>query len=180
MIVAARLPRLALAFSLALLAACSTMQPPEPSVSVLSGRLAWQAGRSGEAATQRASAQFELRGDALRGQLELTGPLGTLVARARWQPDGAELSTAEGTRRHASLQALSEAAFGEPFPLQALFDWLRGRPWAGAPHEAAPGGFEQLGWLVDTSGLAQGALTAQRGVGAEPPAWLRVRLDGPP
>jgi outer membrane lipoprotein LolB len=63
-------------------------------------------------------------------------------------------------------------------PLAALFDWLRGRPWPGAPHEAEPDGFSQLGWRVDVRALGQGLLTARRP--AEPAVTLRLRLEAAP
>jgi outer membrane biogenesis lipoprotein LolB len=62
-------------------------------------------------------------------------------------------------------------------PLQALFDWLQGQPSAQAPHAARGTGFEQLGWFVDVSALANGVLTAVRA--SEPKVTLRIRLEDP-
>jgi outer membrane lipoprotein LolB len=142
------------------------------------GRLGWQVAAAPGRPAQQASAGFELRGSVQRGTLELSTPLGTLVARAQWRPDGAELRTPDGSSRFEDLTALSRAAFGgEEVPLQALFDWLQGRPSAQAPHEARGLGFEQLGWFVDVSGLTRGTLTAIRA--AEPTVTLRIRLEDP-
>jgi outer membrane lipoprotein LolB len=60
-------------------------------------------------------------------------------------------------------------------PLAALPSWLAGQPWPAAPHEPREGGFEQLGWQVNTAQRAAGQIDARR---AAPPAvLLRVRLD---
>ena len=162
-----------------LLAACA--QPPRPaegSSDHWSGRLALQvAAQPGEARGRSVALQFELAGNADAGQLALTTPLGTLAARARWAAGVAVLETPQGTRDFASLDDMAEQALGERLPLAALFDWLRGRPWPGAPSRPdGAGRFEQLDWQVDASELASGSLQARR---AGPPAVnLRVRLDG--
>jgi len=43
------------------------------------------------------------------------------------------LTTPRETRRFASLDELTREALGESVPIEAWFDWLRGRPWPGAP-----------------------------------------------
>ena len=58
------------------------------------------------------------------------GPPGTDVRRdPEWRRYLAEAA-------YADLDALAAAALGEGVPMLALFDWLRGRPWAGAPSAA--------------------------------------------
>ena len=100
------------------------------------------------------------------------------LAAAFWGPGEARLVTPQGEQRFGDLDALSQHAFGEPLPLRALPDWLRGRPWAGAAEPARPlphgPGFEQLGWTVDLTRFDDGQLTAQR---AAPSTRLRVQLD---
>ena len=124
---------------------------------------------------QSLSAGFELRGGAERGQMVLLSPIGTRLALARWAPGEVTLDSGEGPQAFASLAALAEAAFGESLPLAAWPDWLAGRPWPAAPHALIDGGFEQLGWQVQTARLADGLLVARR---ATPPqVSLRVRLD---
>lgn len=141
-----------------------------------SGRLGWSIAATPLQPAQQASATFELRGSAHAGWLELTSPVGTLIARARWQAGSAELQTLGGTTRHDDLAALSRAAFGDQeLPLAALFHWLQGQPWPEAPHDMHPSGFRQLGWLVDVRALDGGRLTALRP--AEPAITLRVRLE---
>lgn len=141
----------------------------------LAGRLALRVDGSG--AGRSFSADFDLRGDARAGALRLSGPLGTMLAEARWQPGSAELTTPERVERYAGLDAMAEALLGEAVPLAALIDWLRGRPWGGAPSTAGDGGFEQLGWTVDLSRHAEGWLTATRPAReAAPAVQVRVRL----
>jgi outer membrane lipoprotein LolB len=130
-----------------------------------------------ERPAQSLSGGFELRGDGREGELKLLTPLGTQLVSARWGPGLALLVTGEGERRFDSLDTLSREALGEPLPLAALPDWLAGRPWPDAPHTPREGGFEQLGWTVTTSALADGQLLARRS--AEPAVTLRVRLDNP-
>jgi outer membrane lipoprotein LolB len=175
-----RLARLAWLACVLGLGACAALQPPPPVAGdAWSGRVGWSIAATAGQPAQQAGATFELRGSASEGWLELTSPLGTLLARATWQGGSAELQTVSGSSRHDDLASLSRAAFGgQEMPLAALFDWLRGRPWPGAPHEAEPDGFSQLGWRVDVRALGQGLLTARRP--AEPAVTLRLRLEAAP
>jgi outer membrane lipoprotein LolB len=142
---------------------------------LLQGRLAVKVAAYGEQPARSDSAAFELRGGADGGELRLSTPLGSLLAVASWAPGVAELVTPQGRSRFESLAELSRRAVGEDLPLQALPDWLQGRPWPGATHRAAPQGFEQLGWRIDLARHAEGLLLATR---AEAPVVeMRVRLD---
>lgn len=158
----------------ALLSACATVPASAP---VLSGRLAISVAASAASPARGFNAAFDLQGDAQRGRLDLSTPLGPRLGSAAWAPGEAVLDDGQGVRRYANLTALAQDLLGEPLPLQALPDWLRGRPWPGAAHQAnqaGTDGFEQLGWTLDTSQLADGRLQATR---AAPPAvTLRVRL----
>ncbi len=167
--------RLAAGITAALLSACATA--PTPLEGLISGRLAVNVAASTAEPARQLSGSFELRGNAARGQLDLVSPIGVTVAQARWMPGRVELAGPAGPTIFASLDELSEQTFGEPLPLAALFDWLRGRPWAGAPSRPQAGGFEQLGWTVDTSRLAAGQLEARRA--APPVVTLRARLEDP-
>ena len=109
--------------------------------------------------------------------MRLSATFGPQLASARWSPGEATLRRSDGETRHPDLDALSRQAFGESLPLQALPDWLRGRPWPGAPSRAVDGGFEQLGWTLDLARQAEGLIAARRDT---PPAvTLRVRLAAP-
>lgn len=140
-----------------------------------SGRLVLKVEASPERPAQSLNAAFELSGDAERGELRFSSPLGPQLASARWAPGQAVLTTPDGRSEFATLDQLSQRALGEVLPLAALSDWLAGRPWPGAAHQTTADGFEQLGWTVGLARFAQGWLDAQR---AAPPAVsLRVRLD---
>lgn len=162
----------------ALLSGCATPRAPQPGdAEALAGRLSVQvAAHQGQPARSVNSA-FELRGSAQRGELVLTSPLGTTLARAHWAPGRAELESSDGKRRYPDLDSLAADTLGEALPLAALFDWLRGRAWAGAPNTRVEGGFEQLGWRVATDRLADGFVTATRA--AAPAVTVRARLELP-
>ena len=176
--------RLASLFAVAALAAgCASLDrraPDAAAADTLAGRLSMRFAADGERPARSLGAAFELSGDEHRGRLDLLTPLGTVLARARWSPDGAVLATPGGETPYADLDALARQLLGEDVPLAALFDWLRGRPWPGAasrPLDAADGtGFDQLGWRVDLAQFADGRVGARRDL--PPPAvTVQVRLD---
>ena len=119
-------------------------------------------------ASPRASenASFELQGSAQAGRLNLSTPLGSVLAQARWAPGSVVLATPQGERSFADLDALTREVLGESVPVAALFDWLRGRPWAGAASVAsasvAEPGFAQLGWSVSLARFDDGLVVARR------------------
>ncbi|HET7868519.1 MAG TPA: lipoprotein insertase outer membrane protein LolB [Burkholderiaceae bacterium] len=123
------------------------------------------------------SAAFELAGTDKEGELSLSTPLGPQLARARWSPRRVELKTPQRVKEYASLDQLAVEAMGENVPITALFDWLTGRPWPGAPSRMRQQGFEQLGWQVDVARLSEGAIVATRPQ-PTPAVVVRVRLDG--
>ncbi len=110
----------------------------------------------------------------------LSTPLGSMLAQARWQPAEVVLTTPNGVRTFATLEALTREVLGESVPIEAWFDWLRGRPWPGAPSAPAPAGaapgFRQLGWTVDLARFAEGSVVAVREQPA-PTVTVRIRLD---
>lgn len=157
----------------ALLGGCST--PAVRAPGRLAGRIAVRVEAAGTQPARQMSADFELQGDSSRGEMHLFTPLGTTIGAARWAPSEAVLVTPEGEVRYADLDALARDALGEAMPLQALADWLAGRPWPGAASEATPSGFTQLGWQVDLSGRVEGRMTAVRA--SAPAVTIRVRLE---
>ena len=179
-----------------LVAGCTTV-PPSPdrgTSDVLSGRLALRVDPVADEAPRSVSAAFDLRGDSRAGTLGLSTPLGSMLAQARWSPSEVVLTTPRETRRFASLDELTREALGESVPIEAWFDWLRGRPWPGAPSvDLAPGGsadaaptgqseprppsFRQLGWRVDLSQFGVGTIVATREA-PSPVVTVRIRLDG--
>lgn len=157
----------------ALLGGCASPRAPGLDGQRLQGRLSVQV-----AGGQGGSSGFELLGSAEAGQLELSTPLGSLVARARWSAGEVLLETPAERRAFLSLEDLSRELLGEPVPVAALFDWLRGRPWPQAPSQALAEparGFEQLGWRIELDRFDEGLLVARRL--AEPAVTLRARLQ---
>lgn len=168
--------RLGLGFAWVLLSACASLLPPD--VGMVEGRLAVQVQATAEQASRAFSAPFTLRGDERVGTLEFSTPLGTMLARASWQPGGASLVSAEGERRFESLDAMARELFDAALPMGALMAWMRGRPWDGAPHDVdgAAGRIRQLGWSVDLTRHAEGVLLAERRAPA-PVVTVRARLE---
>lgn len=158
------------------LGGCATLAPPAPPPD-LAGRLALRVDATATTPLRSFSADFDLRGGPERGQLRLGGPLGATLAEVRWQPGRAELADGQGTRSYDGLDAMAQDLFGEPLPLVALLDWLRGRPWPGAPSQRLADGFEQLGWRIGLGDFGAGLLVAQRD--RAPAVMLRARLERP-
>jgi len=169
--------------ALTLVQGCATPQKPLEGP-VIAGRLAVRSEAAPGHDARSDSGQFELSGSPARGQLVLTSPIGTTVARARWSaPEGAgadiELEADGRTRRFDNFDDMTEAALGQSLPLAAMFDWLAGRPWPHAPatFDADRGAFEQLGWRVDRSRLDSDGLVAADRPLPPPALHVRVKLD---
>lgn len=168
------------------LGGCATAPTPaaSPSSSTIQGRLALKVAASAQVPERQFSALFVLSGDEQRGQLELNSPLGLTLALAQWQPGRVELRTPQETVVLSDLGTLAERTLGTRVPLEAVFDWLRGRAWPQSPHRITQGNpshllaFEQLGWKIDLRGYAEGALIAQRL--EEPTITLQARWDPRP
>lgn len=144
---------------------------------VLSGRLSVQVAAHAGQPARGMNAAFELEGDDQAGALRLSSAFGPQLADARWSPGQATLRTTEGERAYPDLASLARDALGEALPLQALPDWLRGRPWPGAASQPRADGFDQLGWALDLARWGEGFVTATRG--AAPTVTLRARLAQP-
>ena len=164
---------------LVLLAACTTLPKPGNRGETLSGRLSVRLEAAGAAAPRSLTAAFELQGNAHRGSLDLSTPLGTTVAQARWTPQSVVLATPRGEKDYPDLDALTHDVLGDSIPVAALFDWLRGRPWPGAASSAVPladgPGFEQLGWIVSLARFDDAWVIARRE--QAPSMTVRVKLD---
>jgi outer membrane lipoprotein LolB len=162
---------------------CAAVQRPESTVEGdnLSGRLAVRVDGVDGAAPRSVSAGFELQGSAQSGRLNLSTPLGSVMAQARWMPGAVVLATPQGEQRFANLDALTREVLGESVPVAALFDWLHGRPWPGAPStlSVAPAepGFEQLGWVVSLAHFDEAWIAARRE--RAPIVMVRAKVDRP-
>jgi outer membrane lipoprotein LolB len=163
----------ALVLALAACAPLTQAPPPRGADARLSGRISVSIAGDVHRRGTGGAASFELFGSPEAGRLELTAPLGGLVARASWQVGVARLETPDGERRFADLDSLTRELLGEPVPVTALFDWLQGRPWPGAPHRSTEKGFEQLGWRIEPRLPALVAIRL-----SEPVVTLRAKLDG--
>ncbi len=165
-----------------LLGGCASVGQKAPAgAETLSGKLSVRVDASGTTPARSESGNFELKGTPDDGQLNLSSPLGTVLAQARWSGQLAWLTTSQGEIAYPDLDSLTQEMLGERLPVAALFDWLRGRPWPGAASQAnaAPSGpgFQQLGWSVDLARFADGWITAQR---SQPPVvTVRARIDAP-
>jgi len=172
--------RWALALAALLLGGCATPPGSLPGapVDVLAGRLSVQVEPTASTPARNLNAAFDLQGSPQQGRLDLSTPLGTVLAQARWEPGLVALATSNGETRFATLDDLTREVLGESLPIAALFDWLRGRPWPGAPSTpSAERGFEQLGWVVSLARFDEGWVTARR---PRPPAvQVRAKLDAP-
>lgn len=110
------------------------------------------------------TAAFELNGNAQRGNLTLSTPLGSTLAQLAWTPQRATLASPRENQEFASVDALVAHVTGTTIPAQALFDWLQGKNTASG------------GWQADLSEHANGRILARL---ARPPqpAELRIVLD---
>jgi outer membrane lipoprotein LolB len=173
--------RIAALVTALLTAACASgPRPVAPLVGeTLSGRLAVRVEAGNGNAARSENAAFELRGNARAGRLDLSTPLGSVLAQARWAPGSVVLATPQGEREFDDLDALTQEVLGESVPVAALFDWLQGRPWPGAastPTTAtAEPGFTQLGWAVSLARFDAGWIVATRA--RAPVVTVRAKLD---
>lgn len=164
------------------IAGCTT--PPRPvdaQGEALTGRMTVQVEATPTSQARSLSAAFDLQGSPVQGRLDLSTPLGTVLAQARWAPGRVALVTPQGERQFANLDELTREVLGESLPLAALFDWLRGRPWAGAPStpttSPSESGFHQLGWVVSLARFPEGWVSARRE--APPAVKVRARVEQP-
>jgi len=142
------------------LSACSTLPSPRPSTAdVWSGRLGLQ-----DASGQQWHAAFELQGSAQQGELILLSPLGSTLARLRWDSQQAVLERGQQRWQQANVEQLSQQLTGTALPMGLLFDWLQAKATSAE------------GWLPDLSGLGEGRILARRESPA-PAVNLRIVLD---
>ncbi|WP_084396921.1 MULTISPECIES: lipoprotein insertase outer membrane protein LolB [Hydrogenophaga] len=130
------------------LAGCATSRPKaSKDTSFWSGRLALTVHSE---PPQSYSAGFELRGAPAAGELQLTSPLGTVLASVHWSPQGAELRQGVQRTRRPSLDELTADLGGTPLPVAALFGWLQGQT------------ADASGWNADLSRHSEGRVVARR------------------
>jgi outer membrane lipoprotein LolB len=151
---------LSLAGAVVLLTACAApaVRTPGAEGRVWSGRLALTVHSEPQ---QSYAAGFELSGSPASGELQLTSPLGNVLALARWTPTGAEWRQGDKVTRRASLDQLAAELGSAPLPVAALFSWLQGQPQAASD------------WTADLSRQPEGRIVARR-LQPLPTAELRV------
>ncbi|MDO9313151.1 MAG: outer membrane lipoprotein LolB [Burkholderiaceae bacterium] len=168
---------------MAMVTGCASLKAPdEPALAdLLTGRMSVQVAATDTSEAHSLSAAFELSGTTERGRLDLNTPIGSTVARARWEADLVVLDTPQGQTRHSTLADMTRAMVGEELPVPAMFDWLRGRPWPGAESTSSvapePAGFRQMGWTVDLSRFEEMRILARRE--SPPVVTVQVKLDKP-
>jgi len=177
---------------LSVLGACSTWQPPPLDQSMpanSAANVAQQARFAGHLSlklqafegksAEGGSFHFDLQGLATAGVLDISTPLGTMVASVRWSPENASLLTPDGQQVYASMDALLTQTIGEPLPISTIMQWLKGQPDPSLPSTWVESTqFDQAGWRVDTAELSSGVLHANRD--PQPHvrgARLSIRLD---
>ncbi|MEY1661386.1 lipoprotein insertase outer membrane protein LolB [Isoalcanivorax beigongshangi] len=114
----------------------------------LSGRLGYRTAADG------GSASLEWRQRSEGGQILFSGPLGFGSAELLWNGEGAELR--HGKQRHQAPTpgALAWMLTGMDLPVDALYYWVRGLPFPGAPaqlqraDDGSVTGLQQLGWTL--------------------------------
>jgi outer membrane lipoprotein LolB len=109
-------------------------------------------------------AGFELRGNAERGELTLSSPIGNTLGLMRWSPGQATLATGGEIKNYNSADELLEKSTGAAIPLSALFDWLHGTNTA------------LSGWTADLSRQPDGRIDATRRLPV-PLTQLRIVLN---
>lgn len=161
-----------------LVSGCATQQGPQRfgTPESLAGRMTVKVAATPTSQARNVTAVFDLQGTPEQGQFDLSTPLGTVLAQARWAPGKVALVTSQGETAFATLDDLTREVLGESLPVAALFDWLRGRPWPGAPSTAGKDkGFEQLGWIVSLAQFDDGLIAAHRP--QAPVVTVRAKLD---
>jgi outer membrane lipoprotein LolB len=156
---------LGILFAIIFIAGCAIKPrasgPFDENISRWSGRLALKVLST---PVQAFSADFELQGSAQEGLLTFTTPLGSTLARLRWDAAQAVLQTTGEPQQFDSLNALTRHATGTDIPVASLFDWLRGRT------------VDTPGWDADLTDLAAGRITARRS-GPDVAVELKIILD---
>jgi outer membrane lipoprotein LolB len=151
---------------------------------VLTGYMVVTVAQHGADPGRTLNAHFELRGRPQQGTLDLSTPLGSLLAQAHWGPEGAWLRSSRGETHFVNLEALTYQMLGDTLPLSALFDWLCGQPWGVAPYQALDAsesnpnprsGFTQMGWRIDLSRWTRSVVVATRL--KAPVVTMRVKLE---
>lgn len=142
----------------ALLSACATTTPPVTEESeVLLSQAFERSGRFAvtmqEFAGERQAVQGGFTWMERQGilQIDLTNPMGTVLARVQVMPQGASLQRTDGSMEYAaSPDELVAQLLGSPIPVAYLRTWLQGQTRVAAERDeqGRPEAFVQDGWRV--------------------------------
>ena len=113
------------------------------------------------------SATFTLEGTADTGELTIYTPIGTTVAVANWNADGATLTEGSKQQSFASMETLTRAVTGANLPLPALMSWL--------DHD----GETINGWELRSENPASGRQIFAKRISPLPQLQLTLILDPP-
>lgn len=166
---------LALAGSL-LLAACATQRPAPGALSQLPEQYSVAGRVAVNAAGKGYNARFSWTHLPALDTVDVSNPLGQVVARLELAPDGARFFDSDGKRKDAGdVESLSEKALGWRLPAEGLRYWLLGLPDPRRPsqwrQEANARVLEQDDWQIrypvdasraDASHTAPSLLTLSR------------------
>lgn len=142
-----------------LLAGCASLAPG-PGVGggeeAFGGRFSVRYVEAGSQAEKGLQGNFRWHEAPGRTTIDLSSPLGNIIARIQVSPAGAVLETASGERREAAdVDALTQEGLGWRLPVAGLRYWLRGEPAPGSTPaiERGAGGrpktLEQDGWRIE-------------------------------
>lgn len=122
------------------LAACATLPPGTGDAPVIADRAFMAEGRlTARHGTDAVSANFRWSHDPPKDELELSSPLGQIVADLSGNTDAqlAQVRLADGRTMQASdWAALTQRALGFPLPVTGLASWIRGGARAGSAYQS--------------------------------------------
>jgi len=113
------------------------------------------------------SANFSLQGTSAQGELTIFSPIGTTLAVASWNDQGAVLEEGSKKQTFASMEALTRQVTGASLPLQNLMSWLNTD---GPPLE---------GWEIRSENQPGGRRLFAKRVSPLPQLQLTLVLDPP-
>ena len=177
---------------LSMLGGCATPLPPAAAVPpgslVRDGRFALKSESFGRD-PQAVQGGYAWRDTGPSLTLDLTNPLGSVLARVQVEPRVAVLTRSNGeVTRAPGPDALLETVLGQPMPVQGLRQWLRtmreplpGMQDVARDEQGRIAQFEQDGWVVRLSRFdaAGPRLLEMRRQDADRVVSLRLVVDGP-
>jgi outer membrane lipoprotein LolB len=113
------------------------------------------------------SANFTLQGTAALGELTIYTPIGTTLAVASWNADGAVLEEGSQKQKFASMETLTKHVTGASLPLTSLMSWLN------SDGENIPG------WEIRSENQPGGRRLFAKRVSPMPQLQLTLILDPP-